>query len=203
MINVDNFLFLIMKELNVSTISELAEELGIGQPAISGWKKTGKVPNKYLLRFQHLPGVAPTSNQDFESPQPMPAEKGIIPVVGLVEAGPGVFADDSDYPMGVSDEMLSKPHGLKDENAFAVLVTGESMQPKYEPGDRVVVSPNLECRTGDHAVIGTKDGGKLIAKIRFNGDMVHLKKYNADDIKLHKKDIEFCYPVVWVKEKRF
>ncbi|MBN4081247.1 helix-turn-helix domain-containing protein [Caldithrix abyssi] len=204
----------------------LSEDLGINYNRFNVLKHRDSIPYKTLVDFSLrkkllnltwlLTGEGETFIREDEQgsfvaeppseygmSQSMPAEKGLIPVVGITEAGPGVFSDDAGYPIGISDEMLSHPHGLKDQNAFGVLVTGESMIPKYEPGDRVIVSPSLVCKTGQHAVIGTTDGRKLIAKIRFNGGHVHLIKYNADDMKLHKKDMEFCYPIVWVKEKSF
>lgn len=41
--NVDEILIKMMKFYNVSTVSELSKEIGIGQPAISKWKKNNSV----------------------------------------------------------------------------------------------------------------------------------------------------------------
>jgi len=129
----------------------------------------------------------------------MPKEKGLIPVVGLAEAGKGIDSVD-DYPEGGADMFISRPSGLKDFNAYGVLVEGDSMYPAYKPRSIVVCSPNIECQSGDTAVIGLKSGERLIGEIHFN-DTIIIKKYNPkyNPIEIKRSDISFCHRIMWVK----
>lgn len=43
-------------------------------------------------------------------------------------------------------------------NAYAVYVHGESMLPRYEPGEVVFVNPNRPVRPGDYVVVQIQDG---------------------------------------------
>ena len=151
---------------------------------------------KYLLSFykQDVP--------EFQYPDDaviMKKEKGLIPVVGLAQAGPGIISED-DYPPGAGDEYLSRPHGLRDPQAFGVVVVDDSMKPAFRHYQRIICSPNIETQTGDRCVIGLKSGARLIAEVRFNGEEIHLKKYNDTDIHVKKEDVEFIYKIVWAKE---
>ena len=122
-------------------------------------------------------------------------------MVGLAEAGPGVFSEDS-YPTGSSDTYLSKPHGVKDISAFGVRIEGDSMLPAFKPGHMVVVSPNMEVQTGDVCVLKVEDMGNILGEIKYlsNGNTLIIK-YNAENIEINKDKIIWLYPVVWHKRR--
>ena len=66
-------------------------------------------------------------------------------------------------PEGDGWESASIP-GVTDEAAYALEITGNSMQPVYREGDTIIVSPAAEIRNGDRVVVRTKDG-QVMAKI--------------------------------------
>jgi len=74
------------------------------------------------------------------------------------------------------------------------------MLPAFKPHQKVIVSPNVRCQTGNRGLVKLKDERVLIAEMRFNGDEVTLIKYNDENIKAARKDIVFCHKIVWVKE---
>ena len=80
----------------------------------------------------------------------------LIPVINDVAAGYPVDYDDKGYPPGGADEYVRCPD-LHDENAFAVCVVGDSMEPKYQEGDILVFSPALEVRNGDDCFVRMTD----------------------------------------------
>jgi phage repressor protein C with HTH and peptisase S24 domain len=86
-----------------------------------------------------------------------------IPLIGLVQAGSGGFFDDAGFPVGGGWEEIGFP-GVRDENAYAVEITGDSMEPVYRDGDIIIVSPNSTPRRGDRVVVRTKSG-EVLAKI--------------------------------------
>jgi phage repressor protein C with HTH and peptisase S24 domain len=63
-----------------------------------------------------------------------------IPLIGLTQAGAGGFFDDGGFPVGGGWDQIGFPR-VEDDNAYALEVTGESMQPLYRDGDILIVSP--------------------------------------------------------------
>ena len=203
-ITVDEFLAMVKKKYGFTKDSDISRLFNISRQAIFHWKKTNKVPVKYLTMMeQDIVKIKKyQTSPEFKYPDDaviMKKEKGLIPVVGLAQAGPGIISED-DYPAGSGDEYLSRPHGLRDPQAFGVVVVDDSMKPAFRHYQRIICSPNIEAQTGDRCVIGLKSGARLIAEVRFNGEEIHLKKYNDTDIHVKKEDVEFIYKIVWAKE---
>jgi len=195
-ISVDQFLDDVKDRYDLTSNSKVAEHFGISRASVAQWKQLDHVPMKYLLSFYKQ------NKTEFQYPDDavlMPKEKGLIPVVGLAQAGPGITSEE-DYPAGYGDEYLSRPHGLRDPQAFGVIVVDDSMKPAFRHFQSVICSPNIKVGTGDRCVVGMKTGEKLIAEVRFNGDDLHLKKYNADDLHINMDSVEFIYKIVWTKE---
>ena len=203
-ITVDEFLAMAKKKYGLTKDSDISRLFNISRQAIFHWKKTNKVPVKYLTMMeQDIVKIKKyQTSPEFQYPDDaviMKKEKGLIPVVGLAQAGPGIISED-DYPPGAGGEYLSRPHGLRDPQAFGVVVVDDSMKPAFRHYQRIICSPNIEAQTGDRCVIGLKSGERLIAEVRFNGEEIHLKKYHGTDIHVKKEDVEFVYKIVWSKE---
>jgi SOS-response transcriptional repressor LexA len=89
-----------------------------------------------------------------------------VPVINRVATGyPRDFADLG-YPPKVADEYLSCPD-VTDRQAFAARVHGDSMTPKYRPGDIVIFSPALSARDGDDCFVRFADGQTTFNRIFF------------------------------------
>lgn len=79
-----------------------------------------------------------------------------IPILNRIPAGfPEGYAD-KEYPPGTADEYVSLPD-VKDLNAFALKIEGDSMAPRLKPGDMVIVSPNRQWENGDIVVVKVKE----------------------------------------------
>jgi phage repressor protein C with HTH and peptisase S24 domain len=125
-----------------------------------------------------------------------------IPLIGLVQAGSGGFFDDAGFPVGGAWEEISFP-GVRDENAYAVEITGDSMEPVYRDGDTIIVSPNSTPRRGDRVVVRTKSG-EVLAKIlkRQTAQKVELASFNVqhETIVLPTKEVEWIGRIVWASQ---
>jgi len=64
-----------------------------------------------------------------------------VPVLARIPAGETKSYTDQDTPVGVGAEGYILVPDPKDENAFALVVEGDSMVPVLSPGDVIVVSP--------------------------------------------------------------
>jgi len=88
-----------------------------------------------------------------------------IPVIGYAQAGEAGFFDDGGYPVGQGWDEVTFPH-LGDPGAYALEVTGDSMEPVYRDGDIIVVSPGASVRRGDRVVVKTLEGEVMAKELR-------------------------------------
>jgi len=71
-----------------------------------------------------------------------------VPLINKVAAGYPAGFTDLGYPARVADDYVRCPD-LRDPDAFAARVVGDSMAPDYREGDIVVFSPAREIADGD------------------------------------------------------
>lgn len=76
-----------------------------------------------------------------------------IPVVGVAAASiAGAFVVDGEI------DRVRRPPGLAHaKNVYALYVRGESMSPRYRPGDLIFISPDRPPGNGDDVVIQTRN----------------------------------------------
>jgi hypothetical protein len=90
-------------------------------------------------------------------------------------------------------DYLARPPSLSgDKGAYAVTIVGDSMAPRFEPGERAFVSPRDTVGIGDDVIVQLKDSnGKddaadrvtmvLIKRlVRRSGGFVELRQFNPD-----------------------
>lgn len=98
-----------------------------------------------------------------------PISTGAVPIINKVAAGyPRDFTDLA-YPRGIADEYLSCPD-VRDTDAFAARVHGDSMFPKYSEGDIVVFSPAAAMKDGDDCFVRFEDGQTTFKRVFFEND---------------------------------
>jgi len=126
----------------------------------------------------------------------------IIPLIGLAQAGSEGFFDDGGFPVGGGWDEVVFPE-VRDENAYALEISGDSMQPVYRDGDVIVVSPNSSVRRGDRVVAKTKSG-EVMAKIlkRKTAQTVVLASLNPDfdERTFALSDIDWIARIVWASQ---
>lgn len=125
-----------------------------------------------------------------------------IPVIGFAQAGDSGYFDDAGYPTGSGwDEIVFPDVG--DPNAYALMVSGDSMEPLYRDGDRIIVSPAANIRRGDRVVVKTKEG-EVMAKelIRRTAQRIELRSLNPDyeDPVLAAADVEWIARILWASQ---
>ena len=125
-----------------------------------------------------------------------------IPLLGFARAGKGGFFDDSGFPAGNGWEEIDVP-GVTDSAAYALEITGDSMQPVYREGDTIIVSPGATVRKGDRVVVKTSDG-QVMAKVmqRQTAKTLELGSFNKEhDTKtLDMKDVDWMARIIWASQ---
>ena len=101
--------------------------------------------------------------------------RGRIPVISEVQAGHFTEVVDNYHP-GDADEWLEVSCPVN-RHTFALIVTGDSMEPEFPSGVRVVVEPDLQWENGDYVVAGNGEGATLKQIVRDGNDW-YLKPLN-------------------------
>ncbi len=117
------------------------------------------------------------------------------PVVSMAQAGSEWHSFEDLF--GQSGETF--PTSCRDENGFWLRITGDSMSPRYEPGDLVMVMPNVEPRNGDLVVVKTKEGSVHFKIFHWSIDNLKLRltSYNSlyPEMMFERERIDWVYPV--------
>jgi phage repressor protein C with HTH and peptisase S24 domain len=125
-----------------------------------------------------------------------------IPVIGYAQAGAQGYFDDAGYPAGSGWDEVLFPH-VGDPQAYALEISGDSMEPIYRDGDTVIVSPNASIRRGDRVVVKTT-GGEVMAKelLRQSARKIELVSLNRahTDRTLEAHQVAWIARIVWVSQ---
>jgi phage repressor protein C with HTH and peptisase S24 domain len=125
-----------------------------------------------------------------------------VPLLGFAEAGSGGYFDDGGFPAGEGWDEIAFP-AVSDEHAYALEVSGQSMEPAYRDGDVILVSPSAPIRRGDRVVVHTR-GGEVMAKElkRKTAKSIELKSLNAQhpDRTLATTDVLWIARILWASQ---
>jgi len=135
-----------------------------------------------------------------EAPRPVR-----VPLINKVAAGYPAEFTDLGYPARVADEWVQTPD-LRDPDAFAARVVGDSMSPRYTEGDIVVFSPERDTPPGaDCFVRLERDAESTFKRVYFETDEVGEEwirlqplnaKYPARTVR--REDIAGMYAAAYV-----
>lgn len=124
------------------------------------------------------------------------------PLLGFAKAGNEGYFDDAGFPTGDGWEEVRFP-GLETENVYALEIAGDSMEPVYRRGDRIVVAPGIGVRKGDRVVVKTK-GGEVLAKElgRQTEKMVELISLNPayGPRELPRSELAWMARILWASQ---
>jgi len=125
-----------------------------------------------------------------------------VPVIGYAQAGDKGYFDDAGYPTGSGwDEVLFPQIG--DLHAFALEISGTSMEPIYRDGDTIVISPAADIRRGDRVVVKTREGEVMAKELsRQSARKIELTSLNKDhgDRSIEVEEIDWIARIVWASQ---
>ncbi|HET8996733.1 MAG TPA: helix-turn-helix transcriptional regulator [Acetobacteraceae bacterium] len=125
-----------------------------------------------------------------------------IPLIGLAQAGGEGFFDDGGYPVGGGWDEVSLPE-IGDPNAYALEISGDSMEPVYRDGDMVIVSPSAPIRRGDRVVVRTSRGEVMAKQLaRRSARRVELKSLNPahPDYSFDLNEVAWVHRIIWASQ---
>jgi phage repressor protein C with HTH and peptisase S24 domain len=125
-----------------------------------------------------------------------------VPLIGFAEAGSRGYFDDGGFPVGKGWDEIPFP-SVNDEHAYALEVSGNSMEPAYRKGDVIVVSPAAPTRRGDRVVVKTKEGEVMVKQLaRKTAKTIELHSLNPDHPSrtLPMSDVLWVARIVWASQ---
>jgi phage repressor protein C with HTH and peptisase S24 domain len=125
-----------------------------------------------------------------------------VPLLGFAEAGAGSYFDDGGFPAGAGWDEIAFP-AVADEHAYALEVSGQSMEPAYRDGDVILISPAAPIRRGDRVVVKTKAGEVMAKELkRQTAKSIELKSLNAEhpDRIIAMSDVLWIARILWASQ---
>jgi len=125
-----------------------------------------------------------------------------IPLIGLAQAGGDGYFDDGGYPVGGGWDEIAVPE-IGDPNAYALEISGESMEPVFRDGDVVIVSPGAPVRRGDRVVVRTRKGEVMAKELkRQSAKRIDLRSLNPahPDYSFDLPEIGWMHRIVWATQ---
>lgn len=190
--------------------ARLAARLDVATRTLQRWEKGEQVPDSnFLMRLAKILGVTPHwlltgegSMYGEPSAKILPLPTGRYKKVDLISlpllsSVPGGAPSLMFHPEYV--EKYIAVDSVNDSSAFALEVKGNSMAPRIEDGDIIVVSPKLEPRSGDICVVRVSDED-TVKRIKIDGQLIYLIPLNPEyePMAVKKKDVTFIWRVVKV-----
>ncbi len=125
-----------------------------------------------------------------------------VPLIGFAEAGAGGYFDDGGFPAGEGWDEIAFPQ-VSDEHAYALEVSGASMEPAYRDGDVIIVSPAAPIRRGDRVVVRARSGEVMVKELkRRTGKTIELRSLNtAHPVRtLAAGDVLWIARILWASQ---
>jgi phage repressor protein C with HTH and peptisase S24 domain len=125
-----------------------------------------------------------------------------IPLIGFAQAGADGYFDDGGYPVGGGWDEIAVPE-VGDQNAYALEISGESMEPVFRDGDTVIVSPAAPVRRGDRVVVRTAKGEVMAKELkRQSAKRIDLRSLNPThpDRGFDLPEIAWMHRIIWASQ---
>jgi len=193
------------------SVSALARLAGLDATAFNVSKRVSKDGRERWPSTESISKILEATGESFDSflngtgafmQISDPQRSQTVPLLGLAQAGSGGFFDSAGFPAGQGWDEITLP-SPGEAGIYALEVQGDSMEPLYREGDRIVVSPTEQVRRGDRVVVKTRDG-EVMAKIlaRQSAKQIELHSLNPayDPRMLDIVDIEWIARIIWASQ---
>ncbi|WP_234472153.1 S24 family peptidase [Pantoea agglomerans] len=158
----------LLKAANV-TKAGLARLAEVSPQAVNNWFKRGEIGKTAAIKIAASTGLSLSwilgEDNGSDSIEVVGgARDGVIPVIGDAVLGMDGLIDMMEFHAGWLQIYSS------DNRAYGVRVRGDSMWPRIQSGEFVVIEPNTKVHPGDEVFIRTADGHNMIKILNFTRD---------------------------------
>ncbi len=191
-------------ELGERDRAALAAVLGVHEDQLRG--HSPKLPAKEYARLSSAVNERPpyktgAAHNSLDTPIPIKQIVGErdLPVFGTAQGGSGGALVVTDRPV----DWESRPDFLlRVEDAYGMIVSGDSMAPEHKSGSTALVNPHLPPRNGETCIFRShKDDGEVVVMIkelrRFNDQTWFVHQHNPPkDFQLKRTEWQICHVTV-------
>ena len=189
----------LMQRRDIANAAELSRMTGLTQVAIRNYMRGIKVPNAQAL-IKLSRALSSTTDYLLSGSLTRPDR---LPLLTKIPGGDAVEWTDGEYPVGFGEEFISRGE-VTDPNAFALVVDGDSMSPKINSGDIVIISPNTPVTNRSIAAVAFGEGQRTLKTLIFldNGKILLQPENDLyEPILLDISEIIFKWKVVERRER--
>jgi repressor LexA len=151
-----------MKRRDIANAAELSRMTGLTQVAIRNYMRGIKVPNAQAL-IKLSKSLNTTTDYLLTGTSVRPDR---IPLLSKIPGGAPVAFTDGEYPVGFGEEFVDRGD-VTDMNAFALIVDGDSMSPRINSGDIVIISPNAPVNSRCIAAVTIQNEDHTLKRVIF------------------------------------
>lgn len=172
--------------------ADLANRLSVNKSVVSSWLSGSRYPRMNTMeKIANIFNIEKSDLIEDKSEKETTSHhtKGVrIPVLGRVAAGIPIEAIED------IDEWEEIPEAMaKNGEYFALRIKGESMSPKLQPGDIVIVKKQHDVDTGDTAIVLVNGNDATVKQIKKTEAGIMLVGLNLEVYQPHfysNKEIE-------------
>ncbi len=119
-----------------------------------------------------------------------------VPILSDIAAGVPISRDDP-FPVGVADEFVEVPSDITDPHAFALRITGDSMEPRLFDRDVVVICPSWKVKENRPVVVKVRDDEVTCKMFSRTEGLIVLTSTNSKYPPqiYNESDVVWIYPV--------
>ena len=169
-----------LSQEKVADILRKKYNLKVERAMISKWENDFQTPMIYNLKC--LAEIYCCSLDDLNGDIELETNKQEIdvtpitslPILGSVAAGTGTYTDNDI----IGYEEIPSSWVNSNEQYVVLIVDGDSMYPKFEDGDHVLVRVQSSVDSGDYGIVLIDGDSAVIKKITYGDDWIELVSVN-------------------------
>ncbi len=167
------------------SLQKVADSLDVNRSSIMRWERgeTSKIKLPMVEKLASLFGTSPqyllTGNERekerenwYKDNVTELGEECSLPVVGQVCAGNGLFAEDNILRYEFADSRYNR------KEYFYLQVSGDSMSPKLDDGDLILVRKQSSIDSGDVGVFLIDGCDGVVKKVKYDRNYIELHSFN-------------------------
>lgn len=181
--------------------SKVARLLGKSPQVLKNWEERG-ISSEASIAVQEILGISAVWVREGKGPHAVADQlisyslsSGNTRKVWVVGKGQGGFPEriwtDGDYPVGATDEYAEV--ATSDAHAFLITVEGDSMAPRYHPGEFALVEPATEPDLEDDVLVRLATGETMLKRLLSRRAGYRFGSWNDPAILSYRPE-----EVVWV-----
>lgn len=131
-------------------------------------------------------------------------ENGIsVPLLEFNEVSAAEQFNQAGHPQGDDWETVRFPGYAVTEGLYSLEVSDADLEPVYRKGDRLIIAPGAQIRSGDRVVVKTRLGNvEAFEMIRQTQDRVTLKALDTRGVSRASTSTDFAWiaRILWVSQ---